>query len=56
MDYLGRCFSALDNKTNLTAKEQKEFKRVLRKMKKINAELMRLWDEQEAEINGETIF
>jgi hypothetical protein len=47
MDYLGRCFSALDDKSALTDEEKKEFRRVLRKLQKINQELTDLWTEEE---------
>lgn len=47
MDYLGRCFSALDDKPALTDEEKKEFLRVLRNLQKINKELADLWTEEE---------
>lgn len=43
MDYLGRCFSALDDKPTLTDDQKKEFRRVLKNLQKINQELTNLW-------------
>jgi hypothetical protein len=47
MDYLGRCFSALDNKPSLTSKDAKEIRRVLKKIRDVNFELMDLWSKEE---------
>ena len=49
MEYLGRCFSALDNKPDLTDKESKEKQRILRKIRQVNRELMGLWHQEEIE-------
>jgi hypothetical protein len=53
MDYLGRCFSALDDKPALTDKNKKELRRVLSKLQGINQELADLWTEEEIAVDME---
>jgi hypothetical protein len=48
MEYLGRCFSALD-KPDLTDKETKEKQRIHRRIRQVNRELMGLWHQEEIE-------
>ena len=47
MDYLGRCFSELDDKPTLTDDQKKSLRRVLTKLQKINQELSDLSDEHQ---------
>jgi DNA-binding MarR family transcriptional regulator len=53
MDYLGRCFSDLDDKPTLTDDQKKEFRRVLKKLQKINQELSDLWTDEEIAVDME---
>jgi hypothetical protein len=47
LEYLGRCFTALDDKPNKTDGENKELRRVLKKIKTANSELTDLWNKKE---------
>jgi hypothetical protein len=53
MDYLGRCFSDLDDKPTLTDDQKKEFRRVLKKLQKINQEVSDLWTDEEIAVGME---
>jgi hypothetical protein len=55
LNYLGRCFTDLDDKPNKTDAEQKKLTRVLKKIQTVNSDLEDLWDQQEEVTGGDFV-
>ena len=56
MDYLGRCYSYLEGKAARTDEEEKEFQRVLKKLKAVNLRITKLRNKREIFTRDEIIF